>query len=181
MCLCLLRKEPLCHKWQHAHTNLHPLTKNILPKLVEAAKIKELQVGYSACPPAQSGDWAASADSIRWRPGLPCLMRLSWRLTVSVRERVKLGATMCESMVSVCAWVCRAHHDGKPPTYACDRACICATACHRLCTERNRSRTEVISISMYKRMMPCTHGYCPCTHGVHARMGGNTCTRARAS
>ena len=79
-------------------------------------------------------------------------------------------------MVSVCAWVCRAHHDGKPPTYACDRACICicATACHRVCTERNCSRTEVISISMYKRMMPCTHGYCPCTHGVHARMGGNT-------
>ena len=60
------------------------LTKNILPKPVEAAKIKELQVGYSACPPAQSGDWAASADSIRWRPSLPCLMRLSWRLTISV-------------------------------------------------------------------------------------------------
>ena len=78
---------------------------------------------------------------------------------------------MCESMVSVCAWVCRTHHDGKPPTYACDRACICATACHRVCTVRYRSRTEVISISMYKRMMPCTHGYCPCTHGVHARMG----------
>ena len=81
VCSSRLRKELLCHKWQHAHTNLHPLMITFSRSRWKAAKIKELQVGYSACPPAQSGDWAASAGSIRWRPSLPCLMRLSWRLT----------------------------------------------------------------------------------------------------
>ena len=60
-----LRKELLCHKWQHAHTNLHPLTRTFSRSRWKATKIKELQVGYMRLPVAQSGDWAASAGSIR--------------------------------------------------------------------------------------------------------------------
>ena len=51
VCSSRLRKELLCHKWQHAHTNLHPLMRTFSRSRWKAAKIKELQVGYRACPP----------------------------------------------------------------------------------------------------------------------------------